>query len=95
MDEAKDAQVKANPLPVKYARSPGVYKEWIGACKGGSPSLSTFSGHAAGLTEMVLLGCLAVRLGQRIEVDPATGMITKGAIPPEWIKPNFRAGWTL
>ena len=95
MDDAADQALKANPPAEKYPRSPGVYKEWIDACKGGSPSLSTFSGHAAGLTEMVLLGCLAVRTGQRLEVDPATGMITNVQIPPEWLKPTFRAGWTL
>lgn len=95
LDPKKDAEIRANPPAEKYPRSPGVYQEWIGACKGGSPALSSFSGHAAALTEMVLLGCLAVRLGQRLELDPSTGMVTNVQLPGEWVKPTYRPGWTL
>jgi hypothetical protein len=72
-----------------------VYAEWILAMKGGAPNLSTFNGHAGPLTEMVLLGCLAVRMGQPIEVDPATGTVTSGKVPEEWLRPTYRKGWTL
>ncbi len=79
----------------KYPHSPGVYAEWIAACKGGPPAGSTFDGHAGGLTSMVLLGCLAVRLGRALEINPETGQVTNVAIPDEYIHPHYRSGWSL
>lgn len=49
-------------------RSPGHYKEWIAACKGGPPALSNFD-YAALLTETVLLGNVALRVGKKIRWD--------------------------
>jgi len=95
LDTKRDAELKANPPAVKYERSPGVYAEWIRAMKGGAPNLSTFAGHAGPLTEMVLLGCLAVRMGQPLEVDSTSGKVTNAAVPPEWLTPAYRKGWTL
>jgi len=101
LDAAKMAEVTAHPVPQKYPRieaAPGqgaVYTEWIRACKGGPPAGSTFDGHGGALTEMVLLGCLAVRAGRTLDVDPATGNVTTPGIPPEWITPSYRAGWSL
>jgi predicted dehydrogenase len=95
LDAARDAELKANPPAAKYERSPGVYAEWIRAMKGGAPNLSTFAGHAGPLTEMVLLGCLAVRIGQPIDVDHTTGKVTNAAVPAEWLSPVYRKGWTL
>ena len=95
LDSARDAELKASPPAVKYERSPGVYEEWIRAMKGGAPNLSTFAGHAGPLTEMVLLGCLAVRMGQPLEIDPSSGKVQNAAVPPEWLTPSYRKGWTL
>ncbi len=44
------------------------YFEWIMACKGG-PAPGSNVDHSGPLTEMVLLGNLAIRLGKRIEWD--------------------------
>ena len=95
LDPERDRELKANPPALKYERSPGVYVEWIGATKGGAPNLSTFQGHAGPLTEMVLLGCLAVRMGQPLDIDPASGAVTSARVPEEWLKPVYRKGWTL
>jgi predicted dehydrogenase len=95
LDPVKDAELKAHPLAMKYERSPGVYAEWIRAMKGGAPNLSTFDGHAGPLTEMVLLGCLAVRLGQPLDVDAEKGAVTAGKIPEEWLHPTYRKGWSV
>lgn len=95
LDPARDAELKANLPAVKYERSPGVYAEWIRAMKGGAPSLSTFQGHAGPLTEMVLFGCLAVRAGRPLEVDPEKGEVTNMRLASEWIRPEYRKGWTL
>ena len=94
LDPKRDEELKANPPAEKYARSKGVYAEWIEACKGGTPAQSDFGGHAGALTEMVLLGCLAVRGGKTLEVD-AKGMITNVKLPADWITPEYRKGWEL
>jgi len=44
------------------------YKEWIAGCKGGPMPGSNFD-HSGPLTEMVLLGNLAIRLKKKIEWD--------------------------
>lgn len=48
------------------------YLEWITACAGGPTPGSNIVDHAADLTEIVLLGNIALRLGQPIEWDPVT-----------------------
>lgn len=48
--------------------SGGPYKEWIAGCKGGPLPGSNFD-HSGPLTEMVLLGNLAIRLGKKILWD--------------------------
>ena len=95
LDATKDAAVKATPLPVKYPRTEGVYAEWIAACKAGTQGGSSFAGHAGPLTEMVLLGNLAVRAQRRLELDPRTGRVTSPSIPAEWLTPAYRQGWSL
>ena len=49
--------------------------EWVTACKGGPKPGSNFD-HAGPLTEMVLLGNVAIRARQRIEWDGATMQVT-------------------
>ena len=59
-------------LPAKtIPRVPGgnAYLEWLNACKGGTLPGSNFIDHAADLTEMALLGNLAMRAGKPIEWD--------------------------
>jgi predicted dehydrogenase len=94
LDAARDKELKANPPAETYPRSKGVYQEWIEACKGGAPAQSDFGGHAGALTEMVLLGCLAVRGGKTLEMN-RTGAITNVTLPDEWITPSYRKGWEL
>jgi predicted dehydrogenase len=95
LDEARQAEITANPPPKKYARTEGSYAEWIAACKGGPPAGSNFADLAGPLTEMVLLGNLAVRTGQALDVDPRTGEVKNAAIPEDYVKPTYRPGWSL
>ena len=95
LDPAKQAAVVAHPPEKKYPRSAGVYAEWIAACKGGPPAGSAFDSYSGPFTEMVMLGCLAVRLGRTLEVNPATGQITNVQVPAELITPTYRVGWSL
>jgi hypothetical protein len=95
LDAAKMAEVTAHPLPQKYPRSKGVYAEWIAAAKGGPPAGSAFDTYSGPFTEMVLLGCLAVRMGRTLEINPATGAVQNVTVPTEFIQPTYRAGWSL
>ena len=95
LDAKRDAELKASPPAKKYERSKGVYAEWIDACTGGPPAQSAFGGHAGALTEMVLLGCLAVRSGKVLEIDAKSGNVTNVTLPKEWLQPTYRSGWAL
>src|SRR5438046_7548458 len=61
LDPAKQADIVAHPPAQKYARSPGVYPEWIAACKGGTPAGSTYDGrseeHTSELQSLTNLVC--------------------------------------
>jgi predicted dehydrogenase len=94
-DPQKHAALAAAPPPVKYPRTDGVYKEWIAAIKSGGQPGSSFASHAGPLTEMIVLGNLAVRAGRVVELDAETGAILTAGIPNEWMTPAYRAGWSL
>lgn len=90
-DKFKDYRPPEPTLP----RSPGHHREWIEACKGGPAAMSNFVDYASYLTEIVLLGNLAIRLGKRIEYD-AKRMKAKGCPEADpLIRREYREGWTL
>ncbi len=95
VDRERHAALQASPPAEKYPRTEGVYAEWIAACKGGPPAGSNFADHAGPLTEMVLLGNLAVRSNRNLDLNPTTGAITNVAIPDEFVRPEYREGWRL
>jgi hypothetical protein len=81
------------PVPT-LPRSPGHHREWLDACKGGQPAGSNFE-YGARLTEIVLLGVLALRTGQRIQWD-ADAMKAKGLAQADAIiKESYRKGWEI
>jgi hypothetical protein len=93
LDPERHAALLADPPAETYPRTDGVYDEFIEACRGGPPAGSDFAGHAGPLTEMVLLGNLAVRTGRTLELDSATGVVVSPTIPDEYIRPAYREGW--
>ena len=65
--------IRANPPPQKYARIRGnIYRNWVEAIFSGARPVSDFA-YSAPLTEIVLLGVVAQRLGRRLEWDAARG----------------------
>jgi hypothetical protein len=73
-------------------RSPGHYKEWIAACKGGPATLSNFD-VAARLTEIVLLGNVALRAGTAIEWDTENSRVTNAPAANQFLSREYRDGW--
>jgi len=81
-------------VPKTIRRVPNEDTEWIEACKGGPKALSSFD-YAGPLTEMVLLGNLAVRLGKKIEWDSGALKVTNTPEADELIRREYRKGWDL
>ncbi len=71
----------------------GNIKEWIRAVKGEGPNPGSNFDYAEGLTELILLGALAIRTGKNIKWDPMTMKVTNHAGLEEYIKPTPRKGW--
>jgi predicted dehydrogenase len=85
--------------PKKLARSVGHYQEWINACKGGPAGGSNFD-WAGPLTEVVLLGNVALRLQMREELvrkkllwDAQAMRFTNSEEANRFLKRESRAGW--
>jgi hypothetical protein len=83
----------ARPKPT-LLRSKGHHRDWLDACKGG-PAASSHFEYGARLTELALLGALALRLGRRIDWD-AERMEARGIADADpMIRGSYRAGWEL
>jgi len=76
-------------------RSPGHHAEWLRACKGGAPAMSNFVDYAAQLTEVVLLGNVAMRVGKRMVYDGEHGRAVGLAAADPYLRREYRKGWTL
>ena len=70
--------------------------EWIAAIKEGKPEMcySKFS-IGAQLTEIMLLGCVSLRAGQKIEWDGPNMRATNCPAAAQFVQRDNRAGWTL
>jgi predicted dehydrogenase len=88
-------RMKDYKFPAEFlTRSPGHYRDWIRACKGGDPSCSNFS-IAAPFTEWITLGVLAYRFEGKLEWDAEKMRITNNAEANKYIKPMIRKGWNI
>lgn len=70
----------------------GHHREWIEACKTGSPTTCNFA-YSGALTEAVLLGLVAFRVGRPLEWDAVNMRATNAPEADAFIRPDFRAGW--
>jgi predicted dehydrogenase len=87
-DKMQDYHLPAPTL----TRSPGHYRDWIRACKGGDPSCSNFS-VAGPFVEWMLLGTIAMRFQGKLEWDSEKMLFTNNKEANKYIKPTFRKGW--
>jgi hypothetical protein len=86
---------QAKAVPRTLARSPGHYEEWLNACKGGPRPVSNFD-YSGPLTEIVLLGVLALRApGKRLEWDSANLRVKNAPELDQYVHTEYRKGWTL
>jgi predicted dehydrogenase len=81
-------------------RSPGHKPEWLMACRGDKPidfPGSNFTGYAGPLTEVMLVGAIAIRLGEvggKIECDAVQRTI-KTSEALAFSGRRYREGWSL
>lgn len=86
----------AEKVDADFKRSPGHFKEWVIAIRGGEPAMSNFPGYASPLTETVLLGNLAVWAnGKKIEWDAKNLKATNAPEVEHIVKPEYREGYSL
>ncbi len=70
--------------------------EWLAAIKANNPELCYSRLAIAGLlTEIMLLGCVSLRAGRKIEWDGPGMRATNAPEADRYIKRENRAGWTL
>ncbi|MBP7569750.1 MAG: Gfo/Idh/MocA family oxidoreductase [Acidobacteria bacterium] len=80
--------------PKTLPRSIGHHQEWIAACKGGPPAGSNFE-FAGPLTEIVLLGCAAIRSGEKLYWDAANMRFPNCPEADQYLTRKYRAGWEV
>ncbi|MEO8495620.1 MAG: Gfo/Idh/MocA family oxidoreductase [Planctomycetota bacterium] len=83
----------APPEPT-IARSIGHHAEWIKACKDGSPTTCNFD-YSGALTEAVLLGNVAYRVGQALAWDAKTLQATNCPAADKYLRKEYRSGWEV
>jgi Oxidoreductase family, NAD-binding Rossmann fold/Oxidoreductase family, C-terminal alpha/beta domain len=65
---------------------------WVAAAKGKTEASCPFE-YASRLTEVMLLGIVALRAGKKIEYDSANMRVTNVAAANEYLSRTYRQGW--
>ena len=95
VEKMRDVKGPAESLPRVPQRDGAHEQDWIRACKDGNPASSSFE-YGGPLTEMVLLGVLAMRAKDRkLEWDPVNLRIKNDSKADTLVNPPYRKGWTL
>ncbi len=87
---------KYSGTPRVQTRSPGHYRDWLRACKGGDPACSDFA-VSGPYTEWVSLGAIALRAPGKLTWDAANLRFTgaNAAEANKYVKPYERKGWEM
>ena len=75
-------------------KSVGHHKEWIDACKTGSPTTCNFA-YSGPLTETALLGDVSYRAQSKLEWDAENLKATNCPVADNFIQREYRQGWRL
>ena len=88
-----DLRESIQPPEPTFPGSAGHHRDWIDAIKGGPPASSEFQ-YGAKLTEITLLGLVALRTGKVIRWDAEAMKATGVPEADKMIKGEYR-GWNL
>lgn len=87
--------MREDPRPAPtIPRSRGHHRDWIDACKGGPPASSNFD-YAARLTEIVLLGGVALRTGKTLHWNGPEMRANGAPEADRFIRGFYRKGWEI
>jgi len=89
-DKFKGFKPPAKTIP----NSIGHHAEWIKACKDGSPTTCNFD-YSGALTESVLLGNVAFRVGKKLDWDAAKLKATNVPEADKYVRKEYRKGWEV
>ncbi len=81
------------PAP-SIPESIGHHKEWLEACKTGKPTSCNFD-YSGALTEAILLGNVAYRVGKPLEWDARALKATNAPEADQFIRGSYREGWEI
>ena len=89
-----DRHEACKAVPQTIPRSPGHMLEWFRMMGEGVPAYSNFE-IAAYLTEIILLGCIALRVGEGVKMDWDGPNMRSTNLPQaeRFVRRNNRAGW--
>jgi predicted dehydrogenase len=91
-----EAKMKAYKEPPKtLPRSLGNEREWLDACLGKKVTPGANFEFSASVTEGLLLGNVALRLGQRLTWDAANLKAVNAPAAKPYLQPDRRSGWSL
>jgi predicted dehydrogenase len=85
---------KFSTVPRTLPRRGGTWLEWVEACQGGEKAGCDFD-SAGLLTETVLLGNLAIRIGKPLDWDAARGQFTNNTEANALVSEAYHNGWKL
>ena len=80
---------------VDFEKSPGHFTEYARAITDGVPARSNFPNYSGPLTEVVLLGNLAVWADKKVEWDARKLVPTNAPEVKKIVRREYRKGWTL
>ena len=79
-------------------RSPGIHEEWVAAIKAGKKSTTDFAEFAGPMTEVMLLGNVALRVQEAktvLEWDPVAMKFPNLPEADKYVHMEYRPGWSL
>jgi hypothetical protein len=91
MEPGQAAEIPPPSIP----KSIGHHQEWIAACKTRGTTTCNFD-YSGALAETVLLGNVSYRLsGKKLDWDPAALRATNVPDADNYLKTEYRRGWSL
>ncbi len=78
--------------PKTIPRGKGHHRDWLDACKGGKAASANFE-YGAALSEVGLLGLVAMRVGKKLTWDAKAMKATNAPEADRYLKESYRAGW--
>ncbi len=91
-----DEKMQSYTMPPKtLVRRSGIYDEWFDAVQGGEKPSEHWPDCAVPLTELVLLGCIAIRSGGYLLWDGPAMRFANSDRANQLLKPDYQNGWQL